>query len=121
MTKIQLITIPNIENFNREKYSKLYFGASLKAFIELMKKKGFIFLGSNLFCSNAFFVHAKYSKKFDSLIIENLSNYVDFKFRENKSDLYAENKVSFLKDGISEQYVFFLPSNDLKKIKDINL
>jgi len=85
------LTIPNIENFNREKYSKLYFGASLKAFIKLMKNKGFIFLGSNSFCNNAFFINANHSKKFDNLVIDNLSNYVDFKFREiifnNKKDL----------------------------------
>ena len=95
------LTIPNTENFNREEYSKLYFGASLKAFIKLMKKKGFIFLGSNSFCNNAFFVNTKYSKQFDDLIIENLSNYVDFKFREiilNNKKNFKEKLIKKIKD-----------------------
>ena len=83
-----------------------------------MKKKGFIFLGSNLFCSNAFFVHAKYSKKFDSLIIENLSNYVDFKFREiilNSKKNFKEKLIKNIKD----YDLLNLDSNRLISIKEL--
>jgi hypothetical protein len=115
------ITIPYLKNFERDPKKKSYFGMSINASIDLMKSKGFFFVGANTTCCNAFFINNKYKENFENLEINNLDEYIDFKFRENKSDLYAENKVSFLKDGISEQYVFFLPSNDLKKIKDINL
>jgi len=56
------ITIPNIDNFNRTKYhySNLCFGASLKALIKLMKKKNYVFLGTDLHSINAFFVQKKY-------------------------------------------------------------
>jgi hypothetical protein len=52
------IVVPYQENFNRFKahYSGLYFGASLKALVNLAKKKGYIFVGCNKNGNNAFFV-----------------------------------------------------------------
>ena len=51
------ITVPNIDNFDRTQYhySNLCFGMSLKAAINLMDKKNFYFVGTNLFRNNAFF------------------------------------------------------------------
>jgi hypothetical protein len=52
------IVVPYREDFNRFKahYSGLYFGASLKALVNLSKKKGYIFVGCNKNGINAFFV-----------------------------------------------------------------
>ena len=52
------ITVPYKENYIRsnEHYSNLYYGASIKAFIDLMKKKNYYLIGTNSAGNNAFFL-----------------------------------------------------------------
>jgi hypothetical protein len=42
--------------FNEAKYGKNYFGASLPAFIKLLKQKGYRYVGSQSLGFNAFFI-----------------------------------------------------------------
>ena len=51
------LSVPYNKNFVRNKvhYSNLYFGASIKAMISMMKKKGYIFIGTGSAGVNAFF------------------------------------------------------------------
>ena len=53
------VTVPNINNFNRTKYhySNLCYGMSLRAIINLMNRKNYIFVGANKACNNAFFIN----------------------------------------------------------------
>ena len=46
------VTVPNLKNFDREKYhySHLCYGASLRALINLMNKKKYAFVGTNIAC-----------------------------------------------------------------------
>lgn len=52
------VTVPYDEQFVRQHahYSMIYFGASLRAFVNLGKKKGYSFVGCNANGVNAFFV-----------------------------------------------------------------
>ena len=52
------ITIPYDDNFVREKkhFSGQYWGASIKAFNDLMKSRGYFLVGSNMAGNNLFFV-----------------------------------------------------------------
>lgn len=54
------VTVPYDENFVRRQahHSMIYFGASLKALINLGKKKGYSFVGCNKHGVNAFFVRS---------------------------------------------------------------
>jgi len=83
------ITVPKIKNFDRTKYhySNLCYGASLKAIINLMKKKNFTFLGTNIHRVNAFFVSKKYIKKIKLNIPKNkdLNKFVSSNIRESRS------------------------------------
>ena len=67
---IHKITVPYEKNFERTKkhYSNLYFGASIKALISLMEKKGYTFLGTNSAGINAYFVINELSSVFNSKI-----------------------------------------------------
>ena len=58
------VTVPNISGFERNKYhySNLCYGMSLKALINLMKQKGFYFIGTNLQKNNAFFILNEFKK-----------------------------------------------------------
>lgn len=112
------VTIPNIENFNRENFSKIYFGASLKAYIALMKEKNFHFIGANSTCCNAFFVNKKYEKDFNNLKIDELSFYTNYFFREIKSNNPFENTKKYLLKKIEEFELVDLNNNKKEKIKN---
>ena len=59
------ISVPYNDSFNRFEahYSGLYFGASLPAFIDLGKRKGYKFIGADSSGTNAFFVHNSLESK----------------------------------------------------------
>ena len=49
---------------NREHHSNLFYGASIKAFINLLKPQSYIFLGTNSAGNNAFFIKKIFKKYF---------------------------------------------------------
>lgn len=123
------ITVPNIKNFNRTKYhySNLCFGMSLRALINIMKKKGYVFLGVNNLKNNAFFVIENlaiyFNKVINSLDLDNLKSYTDCKFMESRD---KNNKLQYLSknqefDLLKETEVqdLSLSERPLKKIKDL--
>ena len=121
------VTVPNIPKFNRTEYhySNLCFGASLKALINLMKSKGFSFIGTNKSCVNAFFVVDEEVNKLDLNLPDekNLQKFTKSNIRESRS---VEGKLSFLSGinkikSISECDVIDLSSTDYEKIKIKNL
>ena len=121
------ISVPNDKNFDRSKYhhSNLCFGASLKSIINLLDRKGFIFLGTNLFKNNAFFVNSDFK---DNLFLEipnnnELNSFTNASFRESRD---INNKLNFIdpKDILNEikkSKVVDLSSseNKVKKIEDL--
>ena len=119
------ITVPNLENFNRTNYhhSNLCFGASLKAIVELMIKKKFKFVGTNLTRCNAFFVSEKYSDRISIKIPDpkNLLMHTNSNFRESRDE---SGKLNFKsgEDRIKEIYeceIFDLNDQKIKKIKNL--
>lgn len=77
-------TIPYEQNFNRTKahFSNLYFGASLKALVDLAKEKGYCFIGSNSAGNNAYFIRRdKMNHKLNEVDCEN--GFKESKFRES--------------------------------------
>ena len=124
------ISVPNIENFNREKYhhSSLCYGMSLKALIRIMKKKGFYFIGTNNFKNNAFFVNEefsmdKYFSNFSAIDEDNLSSYTNSVFKESRD---KSGNLNFLSGGkrleeIKECKIIDFSDNlgTLKRIKDL--
>ena len=121
------ISVPNIEGFKRKKYhySHLCFGASLKAIISLLDKKGYIFLGTNLLRSNAFFVLKKFKEqiKINLPDLTHLDRYVDSNIRESRNkrgELNYLSGSSILKQ-IENCEVIDLESENKKllKLKDV--
>lgn len=121
------ITVPNIKNFSRSKYhySMLCFGMSLKATVELMSKKNFAFIGSNLMRNNAFFVRKDLLKKISLKKVndKDLKNHVDANFREGRSkkgQLNYNSKEKIL-EVIKNCYVVNLRKKRKEKIKFIQI
>jgi len=83
--KDRAITIPYSDNFCRTDahFSNIYFGASLKALVQLSKKKGYIFIGCNSNGNNAYFVR---KDRLNSLSRKTISDgYVESLFRESRN------------------------------------
>lgn len=120
------ITVPNIDNFSREKYhnSFLCYGASLKAYINLMNEKGYYFLGVNRLRNNAFFISKIYSKqiyfpKIDNSINPELTNAL---FRESRSKNGLLNYFSSKKrvnEILDCEVIDISKGYSVKKIKEI--
>lgn len=81
------VSVPRDNEFVRTKkhYSNLYYGASLKAFIYELDKKGFTFIGSNRVGSNAFFVKKEFAARFN-LKTDNLDEFTRWGIRESRDN-----------------------------------
>ncbi len=91
------VTVPNIENFHRTEYhySNLCYGMSLNALTDLMDKKNFYFVGTNMAKNNAFFISKNFNKEkfFPKLQIDDYANYTDSNLRESRN---SDGKLSYL-------------------------
>jgi hypothetical protein len=108
------LTVPEEDNFDRTKkhYSWLYYGASLKAYVDLMTKKEFKFVGSNRVGNNAFFVAEAYSHLIPFNPDPKDDSYFDWRIRESRDESAQLNFLS----GIERQaQIAALPLLDLNE------
>lgn len=79
------LSVPYQHDFNRTKahYSNLYWGASIKAYMNLAETKGYLFAGSNRAGHNAFFVKKELFHYIDKKIES--KNARNSTFRESRS------------------------------------
>ncbi len=117
------LTVPYKKEFSRaqEHYSNLYFGASIKAFENLLKKKDYFLVGTNSAGNNAFFMKKKYFSKLSKVIMR--KNIYKSKFRESRD---KNGKLSFLDKKkslnlIGNKNIIDLKDNIKKKINEINI
>jgi hypothetical protein len=115
------IAVPYKENFARGEahYSNLYYGASLGALEYLATKKGYLFLGSNVWGHNAFFVRGDIANEFRG--VELKQGYVASKFRESRD---RSGKLTYVRSHdrikiIEDMPVVQVVSGKTSKIKDV--
>ncbi len=117
------LTVPYKKNFDRsnEHYSNLYYGASIKAFENLMKRKKYFLLGTNSAGNNAFFVKKNIWKKLSKTVLK--KKIFCSKFRESRnlkgSLSFLDKKKSLLL--IKDKNIIDLNENKKKRIIDLNL
>jgi len=117
------VTVPYDQHFDRTKkhFSNLYYGASINAFIDLMKSRNYFLLGTNTSGNNAFFMKNIFSKDINKILNEKkiyMSKYRES--RDKKGQLtYLDKKKSL--QIIGNNIVVDLKDNKKKKIKDLNL
>jgi len=94
------ISAPNIEKYDRFKYhhTGLCFGGSLLSIINLMKQKGYTFIGTNRLNCNAFFIQNNLLRKINLKIpnLKDLSKFTNIKFRvlkDKKGNLVSLNEI----------------------------
>jgi hypothetical protein len=109
--KDKAVTVPYDEKFFRTDahYSNIYYGASLKALVNLGKQKGYTFVGCNTFGNNAFFIREDLKPDY----IKELSvdeGYVMGKFREARDE---KGELSFLSFEAEQKLVNSLPLVDV--------
>jgi hypothetical protein len=88
---LRSITVPRDDAFDRAKahVSWLYYGASLRAFVDLLSDRGFTFVGSNRAGNNAFFVDSRRIEDLRPSMpqlpdADDLQRYVDWRVRDSR-------------------------------------
>ena len=115
------LTIPYNKDFSRKKkhYSNLFFGCSIWALIQLMKKKDYEFIGTNTQGMNAFFVSKKNFKYFENKIREKKIHFPltkegrDENGKLNYKKFYENIKL------IENEKILDLKNEQIKKISDL--
>lgn len=116
------VTIPRADNFDRTEahYSNLYYGVSLRAWVNFFKEIDFRFIGSNRAGNNAFFVLENEVSKLTLKLpdIDNLFLFVDWRVRESRNQKGELTSLS-MKDG--RTLIAELPLIDLENQKEIKV
>ncbi len=89
------VTVAREDTFERtsKHHSWLFYGASIKAFVELLNKKDFVFVGTNRVGNNAFFVRSALRNRIPLVISTDFSVYTDWRIREARSQ---DGQLSFV-------------------------
>lgn len=97
------VAVPYKEDFRRGEahYTHLYYGASLKAYVDLLESKGYQFIGTNRPGTNAFFVQTKMASKFGHLRLRNMSLYTSLNIRESRN-LNGELSYLSVREGLNQ-------------------
>ncbi|CAN2172011.1 hypothetical protein MCERE155_00070 [Candidatus Nanopelagicaceae bacterium] len=114
------VTVARDDSFDRtsKHYSWLYYGASLKAFVDLLRTKDFEFVGTNRVGNNAFFVKKEVRNQFSLEISSDFSEYTDWRIRETRS-LDAQLTYASGYDRVAE--IKNLPLVDLETGQEISV
>lgn len=115
------VSVPYDPAFVRTKahYSNLFWGASLKAFDSLARKKGYVFVGCNSAGNNAYFIRKDRVGKIPVVSVED--GYVESHFRESRD---AEGNLTFLRgsqrfEAIQEMQVVDVTTGSLIPLRDL--
>lgn len=118
----QQISIPYEKNFDRKKshFSKVYFGASILAYKNLLEKKNYTLLGTTSSGVNAFFIKDEYK---DNIIkkIKNIKIYpsiVRESLNQNSELDFSDIKEQFEK--IKNMEVVDIKENKKKELSEFN-
>lgn len=106
---------------NDEHYSNLFYGASIQAYIKLLKSRDYRFIGTNSAGNNAFFIKKNYSQKIFRALKE--IKIFSSKFRESRN---KKHKLDFLSKNdclkkIREKEVYDIKFKKLRKLKNIQI
>jgi hypothetical protein len=114
------VTVAREDTFERtsKHYSWLYYGASIKAFVDLLNKKDFAFVGTNRVGNNAFFVRKTLSKKITLEVSADLSQYTDWRIREARAQ---DGQLSFASGYDRVREMQNLPLVDLETGLEISV
>lgn len=116
------VTVPRDDLFDRAKAhtSRLYYGASLRAWIHLLGLQGFTFIGTNRACSNAFFCPTVSLERIPVHIprFEELDRYMDCRVRESCDE---KGHFTYLAGRDRLEAIEHLPVFDLIENRTISL
>lgn len=116
------ITVPYQKDFQRTQahYSNLYFGASLPALIELGRKKGYCFVGTNSNGINAFFIKQNYAPLVMNSIEKIVSYPSSFREARNSSGNLTFTRGNKRADIISHLPVYDFETSSIKSISELS-
>ena len=115
------VTVPYDPNFvrNSKHYSKIYYGASICALVNLGKEKGYSLVASNLGGNNLFFVKNEYLNNISPLDINDAYRRSNYREVHDENGKLTYEKFEVAQSRILEMDVIDLNTNMLNKIKNI--
>lgn len=116
------LSVPYNKNFVRSHahYSNLYFGASIKAMMTMLEKKGYTFLGTGSAGVNAFFVKKELEVNFKEIIKKKFFFPAIVKEALDENGKLTNEKILDVLNKIDDLEVFDFDYNKNKKIKEYN-
>lgn len=116
------ITVPYQKDFQRTQahFSNLYFGASLPSLIELGRKKGYCFVGTNSNGINAFFIKQNYAPLVMNSIEKIISYPSLFREERNSSGHLTFTRGNKRADIISHLPVYDFETNSIRSISELS-
>jgi hypothetical protein len=121
---LRAVSVPRDDMFDRriKHHSWLYYGASLKAFENLLDRKNFEFIGTNRVGNNAFFVRKNLVRHIPIKPNEDRSVYVDWRVREARD---KDGKLTYSSGyprvaEIRNLLLVDVQTNELVSVWDIN-
>ncbi len=118
---IETVSVPPKDNFDRTAhYSHLYYGASLKAFIELFATRGLRFVGTNRCGNNAFFIRDAEVPLFPLPIpsASDLAPYVRWTVRESRDQ---KGRLTYLGAGPARAAIAGMPLVDTQSGRSLTV
>jgi hypothetical protein len=114
------VSVPRDDNFDRtnKHQSCIYYGASLKAFIYLLDKKGFSFIGTNRVGNNAFFIETGNFDKIATVLPDNLSEHTDWRIRESRD---SHGNLSFVSGADRVLQISEMPVIEVETGKELTV
>lgn len=107
------VSVPSDDGFNRgtKHATWLYYGASLRSWINFFKPLDFAFLGTNRACNNAFFGRIPLPEALGIRLpdIGKLDQYVDFRVRESRD---SRGELSYLTGSLRWKSIEGMPLVD---------
>ena len=116
------VSVPRDDHFDRTQAhsSLLYFGASIRAWVDLFRPRGFTLVGTNRAGNNAFFCRTEQLNQIPLLPIDtsDLTPFVDWRVRESRD---SHGNLSFLAGADRIQAIADLPLIDVTTGKMISV
>jgi len=114
------LSIPYIGDFVRSRadQSNVYYGASIRAFSLLAKRKGYTLLGGNLAGSNAFFIRNDRLHLYEGLIKNKIVRPSRFKESRDKNNNLNFKRGAERLSAISDKIVINIDSGEEKSISN---
>lgn len=115
------VTVPYKQDFYRFTASPhgIYWGASLACFRQLLEKRGYVFVGTNLLGVNGFFVHKKHANKILSLLDDVVAHRCQMREARDASRRLTYQPYRAFRDALADLPLVRVDTGETVRLGDV--